>query len=71
VKRIIKNCCYYCRYFEKCMDLTNAKGKICYNAMGGKEYMKYCDVKDGECVTHSSEGGTIGENNKNCWEPRQ
>jgi len=67
---IIKYCCYYCKHLDECMGLVNARGKPCYNAMGGKEYMEFCDTKDGECVTHSSAGGTIGEANKNCWEAR-
>lgn len=65
---IIKNCCYYCGHLDECLGLVNARGRPCYNAMGGKEYMEFCDIKDGGCVTHSSEGGTIGEKNKGCWE---
>ena len=67
---LIKYCCYYCEYLDECAGLRNARGKPCYSAMGGKDYMKYCDVKDGKCATHSSMGGVIGELNKDCWKPK-
>ena len=66
----IKYCCYDCKHFKECTGSTGPRGRICYNAMGGKEYMQYCDVKDGTCNTHATAGGTIGEQNQGCWEEK-
>lgn len=65
---MIKYCCYYCLYFIECQ----AKGKpVCYNAMGGLDYMRDCRVVDGVCDDRFDNGKwLVAEAHKDCWEER-
>lgn len=52
-------CCLSCIHWEA--DCLAG----CYNAFGGFEDRKLCQVIDGACVTRSSDGGLM---NRDCWE---
>jgi len=59
---MIKYCCYYCKHLksDKCVK--------CYPALGGKEYIIYCQVKDGECDETITNNGKMADAHKECWE---
>ncbi len=63
---MIKYCCFYCIKLNK-----DCPSGSCYNALGGKDYMTSCEVKDGICAEKfNQEGGTrkpVAECNKDCW----
>jgi len=61
---MIKYCCFYCAKFKKCQYEFK---RVCYSALGGAEYVKYCKVKDGVCAEVITGNGSMAEAHKDCW----
>ena len=66
---LIEFCCYYCEERVRCSRL------ICFNALGGLSYMRYCktvglggEKSCGERFTNLKK--PVAEVNKQCWRPK-
>lgn len=63
----IEYCCYFCdnlKYKSEC-KLGNL---VCYNAMGGLDYIEICEVKVSQCAEKLDNGRiAVIEAHKDCW----